>query len=277
MAALALIVAKAGGRALMNNMDRILDSIAWASREGHRVVFVHGGGDIVTEYSRRLGVEPRFVVSPQGVRSRYTTWEELEVFVMTLGGLLNKRIVSGLARRGLHPVGLTGADGPSVLASRRKRIVVVDEATGRKRVIPGGYTGRITSVNTGFLNMLLRAGYTPVLAPIAYDPEEGVPLNVDGDQLASRVAAALGADVLAVLTDVDGLFLNGVLVERLGVEEALRLVEEGRIGKGMNRKIIELSRAVEEGVSRAVIVNASKPNPLEAALRGEGTVLARQG
>ena len=266
-----LIVAKAGGRALMANMDRILDSIAAAVREGHRVVFVHGGGDLVTEYSRRLGVEPRFVVSPQGVRSRYTTKEELEVFVMVLGGLLNKEIAVGLARRGLRPVGIAGVDGLAVLAQRKKRIVVLDEATGRKRVIPGGYTGRVTSVNTGFLHGLLEQGYTPVIAPIAYDPEEATLLNIDGDQAAARIAAALRADALVILTDVDGLILDGRVVERLGASEARRLVEEGRIGAGMNRKIVELARAVEEGLGYAVIANASWEDPLAEALRGRGT------
>jgi len=270
---LALLVVKAGGRALMENMDNILDSIAAAVKRGDPVVFIHGGGDLVTEYSKRLGVEPRFVVSPSGVRSRYTTREELEVFVMVLGGLLNKSIAVGLARRGLRPVGLTGVDGLVLLAQRRKRIVVLDEETGRRRVIPGGYTGKIVSVNTGLLDSLIAGGYTPVLAPIAYDPEEATLLNVDGDQAAARVAAALRASTLIVLTDVDGLLLDGRLVERLTVSEARRLVEEGRVGKGMNRKLIELAMAVEEGLGRAVIANAAKPDPLAAALRGEGTVI----
>jgi len=273
----ALLVVKAGGRALMNNMDNILDSIASRVKSGDLVVFVHGGGDLVTEYSRRMGVEPRFVVSPSGVRSRYTTREELEVFVMVLGGLLNKEIAVGLARRGLRPVGLTGVDGLVLMAQRRRRIVVVDEATGRRRVIPGGYTGKIVAVNTALLERLLENGFTPVVAPIAYDPEEATLLNVDGDQAAARVAAALRAAALIVLTDVDGLLIDGRLVERLTVEEARRLVEEGRIGPGMNRKIIELARAVEEGLGRAVIANASKPDPVGAALRGEGTVIEPAG
>ena len=268
-----LMVVKAGGRALMNNMDNILDSIARAVKEGHRVVFVHGGGDIVTEYSRKLGVEPRFVTSPQGVRSRYTTREELEVFVMTLGGLLNKQICSGLARRGLRPIGLTGVDGLSLLAHRKRRIVVVDEATGRRRVIPGGYTGKITAVNRDLFYSLLRDNYTPVVAPIAYDPEEASLLNVDGDQAATSIAAALDADVLAILTDVDGLFVDGELVPRLTASEALSLIERGKIGAGMNRKLIEIAKALERGVKYAAIVNASKPDPLASALRGEGTVI----
>ncbi len=270
---MSLIVVKAGGRALMNNMDNILDSIAWAVKAGHRVVFVHGGGDMVTEYSKRLGVEPRFVVSPQGVRSRYTTREELEVFVMALGGLLNKNIAVGLASRGIRPVGLTGVDGFALLGKRKKRIVVLDEKTGRRRVIPGGYTGRIVAVNRDLLYTLLRDGYTPVLAPIAYDPEEATLLNVDGDQAAAAVAGALDADTLAILTDVEGLILGGEVVRKLTASEALDLVEKGRIGAGMNRKLIEITRALEKGVKYAVITSASKPNPLEAALRGEGTVI----
>ncbi|KSW12782.1 acetylaminoadipate kinase [Pyrodictium occultum] len=259
----------------MANMDNIVASVASAARRGHRLVFVHGGGDLVTEYEKRLGIEPRFVTSPQGVRSRYTTREELEVFVMVLGGLLNKRICSRLASLGARPVGLTGVDGLVLQAERRRRIVVLDPETGRKRVVEGGYTGRITSVDTGFLEKLLDNGYTPVVAPIAFDPREATLLNVDGDQAAARIAAALHADALIVLTDVDGLLLDGRLVERLTVSEARRLLEEGRVGAGMNRKLYEIARAVEEGVARAVITSASQPDPVQRGLEGRGTVVEK--
>jgi len=267
------IVVKAGGRALMNNLENIVSSVAAAARQGHRLVFVHGGGDLVTEYEKRLGIEPRFVVSPQGIRSRYTTEEELEVFVMVLGGLLNKRICSRLAALGAKPVGLTGVDGLVLRAERKKRIVILDPETGRKRVVPGGYTGKITSVDRDFLWRLLSDGYTQVMAPIAYDPGGGVLLNVDGDQAAARVAGALPADALIVLTDVDGLILDGKVVKRLTTSEAEKLLEEGRIGPGMNRKIHEIIRAIDQGVKYAVITNAAQPDPVQRGLEGHGTVI----
>ncbi|RUM46707.1 MAG: acetylaminoadipate kinase [Hyperthermus sp.] len=267
-----MIVVKAGGRALTENMEKIVTSIAEASKN-HRIILVHGGGELVTEYSKRLGIEPRFVTSPQGVRSRYTTREELEVFVMALGGLLNKKLAVMLARHGAKPIGLTGIDGFALLAKRRKRIVIVDEKTRRRRVIPGGYTGKVVGVNNQLLRDLLDDGYTPVIAPIAYDPEEATLLNVDGDQAAARIAASLRANALIILTDVDGLIVDGKLVNKLTLSQAIRLVEEGKIGPGMNRKIIEVARAVEEGVEYAVITNASHNNPVAEGLKGRGTVL----
>ncbi len=260
-----LLVVKAGGRALEANLERILDSVAWAVGQGHRVVFVHGGGDLVTEYSRRMGVEPRIMVSASGVRFRYTDEKELEVFVMVLAGLLNKRIVAGLERRGVKALGVSGVDGGLLRARRKKQVIIRDPETGRKRLIPGGYTGRITSVDAEGIRRLMDAGYTLVFAPLALG-EEGEMLNVDGDQAAAEIAKALGADKLILLTDVEGLLLDGRLVERLTPGEARALVE--KIGPGMNRKVLMAVEAVEAGVGEVVIGSGLGENPLKALLEG---------
>lgn len=128
------MVVKVGGRVLLSNLNSVVSDILGLWRDGWKVVLVHGGGDVVTEYSRRFGVEPRFVMSPEGVRSRYTSLEELEVYIMVMAGKLNKEIVSKIIGLGGRAVGIAGADGPTLVAERRRKIVVVDER-GRRRVL----------------------------------------------------------------------------------------------------------------------------------------------
>ncbi|MEM2376843.1 MAG: [LysW]-aminoadipate/[LysW]-glutamate kinase, partial [Sulfolobales archaeon] len=136
-----MYVVKVGGKVLDSNLVNVVASISRVASQNPLVV-VHGGGNVVTKFCERLGVEPKFVTSPEGIRSRYTDKDELEVYVMVMAGKLNKEIVSGLVVRGVKAVGLTGADGPALLAERKKRIIIIDER-GRKRVIDGGYTGKV--------------------------------------------------------------------------------------------------------------------------------------
>ncbi len=264
-----MIVVKAGGRALESNMDGILRSIS--RRVGEEVIFVHGGGDIVTRFEEALGIEPRFVVSPQGIRSRLTTKEEMEVFNMVMSGRLNKEIVAHLHRLGAKAVGLSGVDGGLMRAQRKKRIVIVDER-GRRRVIEGGYTGSIKEVNTDLLKTLTRMGYIVVVAPVALG-YEGELLNVDADQAASAIAGALMADQLIILTDVEGVIIDGALVKeiRVGEVEGLR----GKIGVGMNRKLLMCARSVESGVSKAIIASGLVDDPLENVEKGAGTTIIK--
>ncbi len=262
-----LLVVKVGGRVLSSNLDSVVGDVVDLWRGGWRIVLVHGGGDVVTEYSRRMGVEPRFVVSPEGVRSRYTSLEELEVYVMVMAGKLNKEIVSRIVKLGGRVVGITGADGPTLVAERRKRIIIVDER-GRRRVVEGGFTGRIVRVETSLLERLLSENYIIVVAPIAVDGE-GTLLNVDGDQVALKIAAALKAGKTILLTDVEGLVVDGVLVRELTVEEARNLLP--KIGPGMNRKIIEAMEAIERGAPEVVISTGLQENPVKKALENPGT------
>uniref|UniRef100_A0A7J3ZL57 Putative [LysW]-aminoadipate/[LysW]-glutamate kinase n=1 Tax=Fervidicoccus fontis TaxID=683846 RepID=A0A7J3ZL57_9CREN len=262
------VVVKVGGRILKEGLDNILESVAGLYRSGYRVVFVHGGGDVVTEYCKKMGIESKFVVSPSGIRSRYTDRQELEVYVMVMAGLINKTVVARLERREVKAVGLCGADASIAEAERKKRILVVDEK-GRKRIIEGGYTGRIVRVNTEIVETLLKQGYVPVVAPIAIG--DGELLNVDGDQMASRLAVGISADALVFLTDVPGIIYEGKLVRKLSTKEAEALAQ--KIGFGMNRKVMLAAEAVEQGVSRAIIASGMVDNPVERALRGEGSVI----
>ena len=165
------LVIKAGGRVLERNLEAILEDIAKLTKS-HEIVFVHGGGDLVTKYSKAMGIEPKFVISPSGIRSRYTDEREIEIYTMVMAGLLNKRIVAKLQRMGVKSVGFSGVDGAILLAKRKKHIIVVDER-GRKRLIPGGYTGKIVEVNNELIDLLLKKGFTVVISPLALG-EEGL-------------------------------------------------------------------------------------------------------
>jgi acetylglutamate/LysW-gamma-L-alpha-aminoadipate kinase len=263
-----LIVVKVGGRSLQKNLSNIVKSVAIHSRH-HEIVLIHGGGDVVTKYCIRLGIEPRFVVSPSGIRSRYTDEDELEIYVMVMAGKINKEIVAKLQILGIKAIGLSGVDASILKAERKERIVIIDER-GRKRIIPGGYTGKIIEVNDELIRYLIMQGYVVVIAPLAYGLK-GELLNVDGDQAAYRIATALKADMLILLSDVEGVYLGDSIIERISVDEVERLYKD--IGYGMRRKVMMAARAIREGVADVIIASGLSEDPIGDALNNAGTVI----
>ncbi len=267
-----MLVVKAGGRVLTSNMENIARSIVKWWQSNHKIVFVHGGGDVVSDMCRRLGIEPKFVVSPSGIRSRYTDEAELEVYVQVMAGKINKAMVSTLQRLGGRAVGLSGVDGGLLVAERKKKIIIVDEH-GRKRVIDGGYTGQVKLVNQSIIQILADNGYIVVVSPIALGTE-GEILNIDGDQAAAAIAKALNADTLVLMSDVDGVFYNDRLVERLTPLEAVEL--SAKIGVGMNRKLMLAADAVQNGVRQALICSGLGDDPLGSINTLKGTLVKSQ-
>ncbi len=264
-----MIVVKVGGRAIKSGLDNVLNDLATLWRNGKELVLIHGGGDYVTEYCLRLGIEPKFIVSPSGIRSRYTSLEELEVYVMVMAGKVNKEIVRKLIKLGIKAVGISGADASLILAKRKKRIIIIDER-GRKRVIEGGYTGKITEVNTELLKSLINMKYLPVIAPIAIG-YEGELLNVDADQVACNVAKSLRADKLVILTDVEGVIISNEVIREVKLSEIDEIIS--KVGVGMNRKLLMAKEAIEAGVNEVIISTALRDKPLTSALNGLGTVI----
>jgi acetylglutamate/LysW-gamma-L-alpha-aminoadipate kinase len=267
-----LMVVKCGGRILeMGVPDQIIEDVKRATSSG-RLVFVHGGGVMVTEIASKLGKEQRFITSPDGFRSRYTDRETAEIYTMVMAGKLNKQIVSRLQVGGVPAVGLSGLDGCLIRARRKKRLVIVDER-GRNRVIDGGYTGKIVEVNSSLLHLLLDAGYVPVVSPVAAG-EGFEALNVDGDRTAAHVAGAVNADRLVLLTDVEGLMLDDTLVRRLTALEAKDAL--GSIGPGMITKVYAAMEALEMGVEEVIITCGRSDAPISSAIGHEkGTVISR--
>jgi len=256
------IVAKIGGSLLKEGVPTQLVEDVAALSPTHQLVIVHGGGDVVTEYATRLGKEQRFVVSPEGIRSRYTDRETAEIYQMVMSGLLAKRLVLALGRAHLKSVSLAGADGLLLRGRRKTRLVIMDER-GRKVAMEGGYTGRVEGVNSGLIDLLLSQGYVPVVSPVAAS-EAGEPLNIDGDRAASSIAAKTGADAVVFLTNVDGLKLDEKLATHLTPSEATS--ELPKIGFGMQKKVMAAVEAVEAGVREAIICSGTRSGPITKAL-----------
>ncbi|MGQ9515336.1 MAG: [LysW]-aminoadipate/[LysW]-glutamate kinase [Thermoproteota archaeon] len=264
-----MIVVKIGGSLLLTGAEQVIDDLASISASGGELVVVHGGAAEVTNVIESLGKKPIFVLSPSGMRSRYTDRETVEIYQMVMAGKLNKRLVAMLQRKGVNALGLCGIDGMLVRGQRKKKLLIVDER-GRRRVIDGGFTGGNLTVNSKLLLSLIHEGYTPVIAPVAIS-EEFEPLNVDSDSVASRVAVETKAEVLILLTNVDGLLVEGKLVTSLSIAEASEL--RPKIGHGMMRKVQSALEAVSQGVPRVIIANGLVENPVERALEGKGTVV----
>jgi len=141
---------------------------------------------------------------------------------------------------------------------------------GRKQVIDGGYTGKITKVNENLLNLLLERGYTPVISPIAISEESDF-LNVDGDRAAANIAgqtktvASQGkTNRVLFLTNVDGLLIDEKLVDTLTLAKAKEILPQ--IGFGMEKKILAATEALEMGVTEAIIANGQRENPISSAI-----------
>jgi acetylglutamate/LysW-gamma-L-alpha-aminoadipate kinase len=263
-------VVKIGGRALERNLGGLLDSIAREAGVG-RVIVVHGGGDQVTRVTKALGIEPRFVVSPQGIRSRYTSREELEVLIMVMSAI-NRNIVSELARRGVEALGVAGCDGPLFEGSRKKQIVIVDER-GRKRVIEGGYTGRIERCHRERIQRLLELYRVLVISPLVLDPSEGVLLNTDGDEAAASIASCVKAYEAIFVTDVPGVIVDGKVMPRISAKDK-EILE--KIGAGMNRKVLAALKYIQETGGNAYICDGASGDIFEKARTGGCTEITTE-
>ena len=267
-----LLVIKIGGSILKEgaSSDLVLDLKTVLPE--NNVVLVHGGGAEVTEIAGKLGKQQQFIMSPEGFRSRYTDKETIEIYTMVMAGKINKQIVLALQSQGIPAVGLTGLDARLLQAERKTRLIIVDEK-GRKRVIDGGYTGKINTVNTDLLQLLLSKGYVPIVTPIAIS-QEAEPLNVDGDRTAAIVAGALKADKLILLTDVAGLILKGDRISKIGAVEIKEVL--GSIGAGMSTKVHAGLEALNEGVGEVLITSGLGKTPISSALKHEtGTVITQ--
>jgi acetylglutamate kinase len=224
-------VAKIGGNEL--HRPGWLEECARALRVVDPLVVVHGGGQAITAWSRRLELP---VEKRDGMR--VTTLQVAEVVEMVLAGPVSRQVVAALRAAGLDAVGLSGVDG-GLLAARR--------AAGNL-----GHVGEITAVRAALLQSLLLAGLTPVLAPVAPDPDAaGVPLNINADDAASAVAAALGASELLFVSDIPGVEVGGVAQPEIAATEIEGLIAAGIARDGMAVKLRAAAAALRGG-ARAV-------------------------
>lgn len=268
-----MIVVKIGGSQGVA-LDTVCEDIAAQVQNGVQLVVVHGGSAETNEVSEKLGYPARFVTHQSGYTSRYTDRQTLEIFAMVTTGKINTFIVERLQKAGVNALGLSGVDGRLMVAQRKETVRIVEN--GRQRILRDDYTGKIETVNRSLLEMLLKSGYVPVIAPLAISPQ-GEALNVDADRAAAMVAGSLQAEQLVILTNVPGLMRNfpdeNTLIHhlpRLGLEQALSSFAEGR----MKKKVLGASEALEQGVGKVVFADGRSADPLQAALQGVGTVIS---
>jgi len=268
-----LIVIKMGGSILKEGTSNDLIADLKEIVKEHRVVLVHGGGVEVTEIASKLGKEQKFIMSPEGFRSRYTDKETIEIYTMVMAGKINKQLVLALEAQNINAVGLSGLDSAILKAERKTKLIAVDER-GRKKVIDGGYTGKITQVNTELLSLLLENGYLPIVTPIALSQDYD-PLNVDGDRTAAIIAGALKADKLLLLTDVEGLILKGECVPKIVATEVKEVLS--KIGGGMSTKVHAGLEALNQGVKEVLVTSGTTKQPITLALNHQvGTVITNE-
>lgn len=262
------LVVKIGGGAGVAT-DKLAGEIAGYVAEARRVVVLHGGSDLTNTLGERLGHPARTITAPNGMVSRYTDAETLRIYAMATAGQINTDLVARLQARGVNALGLAGVDG-ALLVAQRKAVVRDALPDGRVRILRDDYTGRIEAVNAALLHMLLDAGYTPVIAPLALG-REGERLNVDGDRAAAAVAVALRAETLAIMTNVPGLLADpadaATLIRSI---PAASLADYMPYARGrMSKKLLGAQEALQGGVPRVCIGSAS----LRAVLDGAGTTI----
>lgn len=257
-----MIVVKLGGSLGFNNLGMVLDDITDLWNSGTKLVLVHGGGRMVTNYAKKLGIKQKFYKNPSGFTTRLTDEDTIKVFEMVIAGLYNKELVAGLLRRGIYAIGLSGVDGGLIKGARKKRILVIDER-GRKRFIYGDYSGRPREVEVELLTWLIKNEYLPVIAPIGVDEDWNI-INMDGDRVAALIASSLKAEKLLLLTDVNCLILNGEPVFRLSLDEVKTII--GRIEGGMKRKLLACIEALKGGVREVLIASGLRNKPVSLAL-----------
>ena len=245
------VVVKLGGTTIAEQEDVLREIVA--ERRVRPVVIVHGGGKRLTQWLARLGVTSRFEDG-----RRITDEATLEVFLAVIGGLVNAELTAALRDLDADAVGVHGIDGGLIRGPR---------AAGLGRVIAE------PTAEASLLETLLHAGRLPVLAPMGLDTEGHI-CNVNADDAAAAVSAALGGE-LVLLTDTDGVRgADGQRILELTPDDAGRLIEDGVIDGGMVPKVRSALRALGPGsrAERAIIADGRVAQALHRALHeGSGT------
>ncbi len=258
-----IIVVKYGGNAMINEdlKQAVIEDIVLLNLVGIKVVLVHGGGPEISEMLKKTGKESKFV---KGLR--YTDRETMDIVQMVLCGKVNKNLVSLFEKAGGRAVGLGGMDGGLF-----KAIQLVDP-DGTEY----GYVGDIKEVNEKVVLDVLNEGFIPVVSSVAAGMDEETNYNINADTAAEKLAVALKAKKLILLTDVCGLMRDpkddSTLIPRLKVSEVPALIKEGVISGGMIPKVDCCVEAVRQGVERANIQDGRVPHSILVELLSDDGV-----
>jgi len=259
------VVIKYGGAAMTDEALRhgVAADIVLMKLVGINPVIVHGGGPEISAYMDRLGMPVEFV---DGLR--VTSPEAMEIVKMVLVGKVNGDLVSAINAHGRLAVGIAGDDANLIRATRK------DERLGR--------VGDVTSIDTTVVTDLIEDGFIPVIASVGAG-DDGGSFNINADFVAGEMAAALGAEKVIFLTDVDGLYADfadkGSLISALSFDEAEAMLDGGTLAAGMIPKVGACVHALSQGVERAHILNGTIPHALLLEVytdEGVGTMITAE-
>ncbi len=262
------VVIKYGGNAMMGEdlIRTIMQDITLLKYVGVNPILVHGGGPEINKMLGALDISSNF---HKGLR--ITSKEAIDVVQMVLTGKINQDIVSLLNVLGGKAIGLSGKDGNLIEVDKKQSVDGVDL----------GYVGEITKINCKVLEILAKDEYIPVVAPIGVGPD-GQSYNINADTVAGEIAAALKAEKLIFLTDIDGIRRDpddpNSLISAISVKEIHALIEKGVISGGMIPKVQGCIRGIEQGVNRTHILNGTIPHPIVLEIftdRGIGTMVTK--
>ncbi len=272
---MSITVIKLGGKLLSqeNKFENVIKDIAnLIKNKKDKIVLVHGGGPQINKMLRAVGKEPRIVKSVSGMQTRITDKETLEIAQMVMVGKLNKLLVSKFESLGIKSVGICGADGTTIQAKRKDNLRIIDEKTGKKIAIHDDYSGRIEHIDPTLINILLENDYLPIIAPIGIGLEYEL-LNLDADRVAGYIGAALKAKKLLLFTDVEGVIIDGKVIDSIGKEELKDILN--KVEGGMKKKIYAASEALNLGIKTVYIGSGILENPISSVLEGKtGTVVS---
>lgn len=263
-----VIVVKYGGSAMTDPelQKNVVKDVVLLKLVGFKPIIVHGGGKEISSWVKKVGKEAEFV---NGLR--VTDAETMEIAEMVLSKV-NKRLVSMIQSLGVHAAGISGKDGGLLTVEKRY--------SDGKDI---GYVGQITKVDAKILEDLLEKDFLPVVAPIGMD-DQFDSYNINADDAACAIAQAVGAEKLAFLTDIEGLYRDindkSSFISRLNVSQAHELIDGGMIGGGMLPKLGNCIAAIENGVNRVHILDGRIAHCLLLEIftnKGIGTAIVQDG
>lgn len=269
------VVIKYGGHAMVDENLKLAFSndITLLKYIGVNPVVVHGGGPQINKVLDSMGITSKFI---RGMR--YTDDATMDVVEMVLGGKVNKEIVARINRQGGRAVGLTGKDG-MLITAEKMTIYHQEDENKPPEIIDPGMVGEVSSINPDIIHTLTGKGFIPVIAPVGIG-KDGETYNINADLVASKIASALGAERLMLLTDVDGLLdSDNTLVSTADEDRINRMIKSKQIKGGMIPKVECALEALEKGVKKAHIINGKIPHTVILELftdSGIGTQIKRR-
>lgn len=258
------VVAKYGGNAMTDPQLKksVMQDILLLQLVGVKIILVHGGGPEISAMLKKLSIESHF---ENGLR--VTDDDTMEVVQMVLAGKVNKSLAADLSALGGRAVGLCGIDGGLIKVHQKNEKL--------------GYVGEIDEINTKILDDLLDGGFIPVISSIGID-DDGNPYNINADTAAAKIAAALHAESMVVMSNINGVFRDkddeNSLISQISLADAEELKKSGIIAGGMIPKVDCCTNAVKEGVKKVFIINGEIPHAILIELltdEGLGTMFTK--